>query len=472
MSDKASTPGRFEGREARVPRQLLGAVRNDDGPSRSDEHSLFTEGGWSGPIKIVTIDVDAPLPDLSAQRDNGGRYAGVWCLLRRGSHPLGLVRFDFEADVITADELSRRISRCGFERSSADDPPAARTLPLASVVIPSIFSRKQDLRSCLDAVSGLDYPNFEVLLVDNRPDSVDAVPEWLSQYHLVRLIKEPRPGISQARNAGIREARGEFIAFTDDDVVVDSGWLRAYGEYFVNHPTAACVTGPFLAKELETPAQLRCEAYLNGMWPELYQPVTHRLVGNRSRVLFNPMVGEYDERGGLLRTFPLYASMHFGGGANMAYRTEALRSIGGFDVHLGIGTPTLGGEDHKPFIQLAAKGYDVGFTPDALIFHKHREDDESLRHQVHGFGKGYSAMLTSVLLEDPRHVIGVMSALPTLLRSFVSIIFRRVGRARTLSEHAGPTKEGEMRRLRRLELLGYLIGPVAYLRSYWHRRSA
>jgi len=82
------------------------------------------------------------------------------------------------------------------------------------------------IADCVDSLLALDYPSddFEVLVVDNA--STDRTPAILERYaDRVRLLHEPSPGPSHARNAGVRHARGDVIAFTDSDCRVDQSWL-------------------------------------------------------------------------------------------------------------------------------------------------------------------------------------------------------------------------------------------------------
>ena len=89
------------------------------------------------------------------------------------------------------------------------------------------------------------------------------------------MVRERRPGISAARNAGVAAATGEIIAFTDDDVRVDPLWLRAIGERFASDSAIEAVTGLILPAELETPAQVWFERYYGGFSGErTFAPLT------------------------------------------------------------------------------------------------------------------------------------------------------------------------------------------------------
>ncbi len=91
---------------------------------------------------------------------------------------------------------------------------------------------------CLATLAALRYPDFEVVLVDNRREAPeeDPLPALVAPYPGVRVVRETRPGISAARNAGPTAADGEVVAFTDDDVHVDDSWLDALGRRFARDP--------------------------------------------------------------------------------------------------------------------------------------------------------------------------------------------------------------------------------------------
>ena len=91
------------------------------------------------------------------------------------------------------------------------------------------------------------------------------------------VVTEPVRGPSAARNRGMRAAKGEIIAFTDDDVVVDPNWLTAIVARMLAHPDEAAVTGLSIPTELETPAQVALENYYGGFGPRLFEPVSNRL---------------------------------------------------------------------------------------------------------------------------------------------------------------------------------------------------
>lgn len=99
--------------------------------------------------------------------------------------------------------------------------PLAR-FPRVSVVI-ATFNGARTLTNALESVTRLNYPDYEVILVDDG--SVDTTPEIAARFASVRYLRQENMGLSAARNAGIRAATGEIVAFTDDDCRADEDWL-------------------------------------------------------------------------------------------------------------------------------------------------------------------------------------------------------------------------------------------------------
>jgi glycosyltransferase involved in cell wall biosynthesis len=194
-------------------------------------------------------------------------------------------------------------------------------------------------------------------------------------YPQVRYVCEPRPGLNWARNRAIAEARGEIIAYTDDDVVVDRGWVRALARVFAEEAEVMAVTGLVVPLELETEAQRLFEQYGGfgrGFERKWYRPD-----------------GESGERA---------ATRHggagkFGTGANMAFRRSLFERIGGFDPALDVGTVTNGGGDLEMFFRVLKEGHTLVYEPSALVRHRHRRDYAQLRTQIINNGVGFHAYL-------------------------------------------------------------------------------
>ncbi len=317
--------------------------------------------------------------------------------------------------------------------------------PAVTVVV-CTRDRPDGVRRCVEALQRLRYDKLEILIVDNAPSDgrcESMVATLRGADDRIRYVREPRPGLSCARNRGVAEAAGEIVAFTDDDVRVDELWLDAVVRGFERDPSVACVTGLVASASLEHPA----EQFFDGrvFWSSNCEHALHVLepAGERSRL--HP-----------------WAAGGFGTGANVAFRLSVLRSLGGFDECLGAGSPTQGGEDLDIFVRVLRAGYALSYEPDALVWHDHRVSEASLRAQMHGYGRGLSAYLTKYLI-SPRTG-------PEVRRRLVVGLLH----AATLARRSrGSSDRAEMRAgLLRAELLGLLLGPGAYLRARHGRDAA
>ena len=99
-----------------------------------------------------------------------------------------------------------------------------RREPLVSVILPTLGIRPTELRHALEAISRQSYPHFEVILISPNEDILDG--DFLADPRF-RAVRESAPGIGLARNVGLREARGEYITYADDDNTMGPQWLRA-----------------------------------------------------------------------------------------------------------------------------------------------------------------------------------------------------------------------------------------------------
>lgn len=416
-----------------------------------------------GPVRVVFADLDGPLPDLSPYRDAAGTpgspaergYTSALVFATRRGVPVGHLEVDLRGGVVPAAELARRLA------ALAPPPDATGAvavpdsdLPFISVVVPTVMARVELLERSVDRLLRLNYPAFEVVLVDNRPDGSAeraALHDRLSTDARVVVVAESRPGISAARNRGVRHARGDIVAFTDDDAEVDPNWLRAIGRRFAAESDVDAVTGPVLPAELDTPAQVWFE-FSGGKLESGYSTVHYRRAAARgwSRARFSVVADDAADPAPRA-PLPVYRAK-FGMGVNMAFRTAALAAIGGFDEALGTGTPTRGGEDVVALSRLLYSGHRLAFDPAAVIRHHHRRTLDELDEQMYGYGVGYTAALTALVRSDPRHLIGLLHLVPPAVK-----LMRNRSTDRTVSSYPP--------RLRRSELRGLAAGPVAYLRS-------
>lgn len=332
-----------------------------------------------------------------------------------------------------ASRPTRQLHR--WAGDGAEAPALPTQHPRASVVV-ATRDRSASLSRCLDSLLVLDYPDYEVVVVDNAPATSATERLVAARYASeVHYVVELRPGLAAAHNRGLAVAGGEIVAFTDDDVVVDRRWLLELVTAFAWAADIGCVTGMISAAELETPAQVWSEA----RWG----------FGKGS----TPRVFRISDRWRLGALFP-FAAGRFGSGANMAFRTEVLRELGGFDPALGTGTPSRGGDDLAAFFAVIAEGYALAYAPRAIVRHWHRRDYASLRRQAYNYGAGFAAYLTKTVADDPHLLVALVAGAPAGLVYLLS----------PASPKNAGTPRDYPRELRWWELLGMLGGPPSYLR--------
>jgi glycosyltransferase involved in cell wall biosynthesis len=254
----------------------------------------------------------------------------------------------------------------------------------------------------------------------------------------VRYVREDCQGLSLARNRGVLEARGEIIAFTDDDVVVDTYWLAGLARGFSVTENVACVTSLILARELESSVQL---------WFEEFGGFNKGFV----RRVFDKKRGPEDT---FLHPF---AAGRFGTGAGMAFAATFLREEGSFDPALGVGSRTGGGEDMVAFFKVIERGKRLLYEPASLAYHEHRRDYASLEKQMYCYGTGFTAYLTKIVLDNPFLLFKLIIRIPQGLLFMLSM--RSAKNQKKITHYS--------KDLTCLERKGLLRGPFLYIKSLW-----
>jgi GT2 family glycosyltransferase len=321
-----------------------------------------------------------------------------------------------------------------------DSPPAPAVPagPLPSVTLAVCTrDRPDDLARCLDAIAALRYDRLDVLVVDNAPSSEATAELVRGRYPWARYVREPRPGLDWARNRAILEARGELLAFTDDDVEVEPDWVRALARVFAEAPEVGCVTGLVIPAELETEAQRLFEKY--GGFTRGFRRLWHRVEPLR-----------------LSRHARHHGAGQFGTGANMAFRRSLFDEIGGFDPALDVGTATNGGGDLEMFFRVLQEGYALVYEPAAVVRHRHRREYPALRHQLRQWGMGFVGYVARSAVAYPRELPAFLALMRWWWTGYMA---GRVARS-LLGRRSGLPLE-----LLRGEMLGALAGLPRYGRA-------
>jgi len=420
--------------------------------------------GWEfRPLRLTEVELTSALPDFEqVDAVTGKRHDRALVLVRLHTFPLGQVEIAIPEAGLSASaladaigtklhaEIQQHLQEDGWEgqRLQEDGIHGAgvprclqrreqvlRDGPTISVVI-STRDRGDALRACLDSLLALEYPRYEIVVVDNAPRTSatrDLIQQWYGKQERIRYVREDRPGLSWARNRGVIESRGDIVAFTDDDVVVDSHWLAQLAAGSQVGDSVGCVTGLVLPIELETPAQV---------WFEQF--------GGFSKG-FTRQIFDIGDNRPASPIFP-YAAGMFGSGNNMAFHVDILRSLGGFDPSLGAGA-LVGGEDLDAFFRLILQGHTLVYEPGAIVHHLHRHDYASLRRQLSDGGVvGY---LTKYVIENPRATFSLATKIPSGITYALSPESPKNARKRS----------GYPAELTRVERMGMLRAPIWCLRS-------
>ena len=199
-----------------------------------------------------------------------------------------------------------------------------------SIIVPT-RNRSALLARLLESLALLRYSRWEVIVVDDG--STDDTPSVVEEYRVrglpITYLYQPWSKMGAARNLGLRHARGEVAAFTDDDCVVDPGWLEVLARASAAHPEALGVQGRTVTD--------------HGAMTPFTRQVEH------------------------LEGGPPYRT------CNIAYRAEVLRDLGGFDPEL------IRGEDVVMAMRVLERG-PIVFAPEALVIHPPRPKEWANRH--------------------------------------------------------------------------------------------
>src|SRR5215469_10375109 len=223
-------------------------------------------------------------------------------------------------------------------------PPPLQRYPRVSVVV-CAYNAERTMDQCLASLAMLDYPNYEVIVVNDG--SRDRTLEIAESYDYCRIISQPNKGLSAARNVGAEAATGEIVAYTDSDCVADPDWLNYLVAKMEASNLAACGGPNFPPPE-----------------DALVPAVVAVAPGGPTHVLISDEVAEHIA------------------GCNMAFLREVLIRLGGFDP-----VYRAAGDDVDICWRFQDAGYVIGFSPAAVVWHFRRNTVSAYFNQQRGYGK-------------------------------------------------------------------------------------
>ncbi|MEO6036678.1 MAG: glycosyltransferase, partial [Verrucomicrobiota bacterium] len=252
---------------------------------------------------------------------------------------------------LTTRERKKKESFAVVQKQFAAAPYFPLALaPQVSVVVAS-YNGARTLRACLDSLEHLNYPDYEIILVDDG--STDGTAEIAALYKNARYERQVHQGLSVARNTGIAAASGEIVAFTDSDCRADVDWLFYLVSDLLNSRFAGIGGHNFLPPE-----------------DSLVAAAVQVSPGGPAHVMLNDRIAEH---------IP---------GCNMAFYKSALVEIGGFDpiYHKA-------GDDVDLCWRLQQRGYHLGFSSAGFVWHYRRSTVRGYLNQQRGYGEAEALLV-------------------------------------------------------------------------------
>ncbi len=224
-------------------------------------------------------------------------------------------------------------------------------------VVVATFNGARTLENCLNSLTRLNYPDYEIILVDDG--STDRTPEIAKRFPSVRYLRQNNQGLAAARNAGIRAATGEIVAFTDDDCRADEDWLY----YLVGDLQRGDFAG-IGGHNFPPPEDPRVAAAVAAA------------PGGPAHVMLTDREAEH---------IP---------GCNMAFYQWALRQVGMFDPLF-----TKAGDDVDVCWRIRDCELKIGFSPSGFVWHYRRSTVKAYLKQQAGYGEAEALLIA----KHPEH---------------------------------------------------------------------
>jgi glycosyltransferase involved in cell wall biosynthesis len=270
----------------------------------------------------------------------------------------GMQITDWAFGVVTRERVPKAAFAALKEKWGGDDAEHVTrrvrlpAYPKVSVIVCS-YNGAQTLGACLASLLEIDYPNYEIVLVDDG--STDATPDIVRSFaHAPKLVpvRQKNMGLSFARNVGAQTATGDILAYTDGDCMADPDWLYYLVGTLLSGPYAG-VGGP----NISPPAANWVQACVSAA------------PGGPSHVLLTDVIAEH---------IP---------GCNMAFHRWAFERVGGFDPEY-----RKAGDDVDFCWRLQNSGQVIAFSASAIVWHYRRFTLQAFKRQQEGYGEAESML--------------------------------------------------------------------------------
>lgn len=396
-------------------------------------------------VRRVAWILGAPETDLplgSAQA--GGAYAGALLVLEHDGVPWAVVAVAAADGVVAGAAIAAAAQRYAGAPWTPETRDDGEPGPLRVVV-----TTDGDAWRVIRAVGALlaaPDPLLEIVIMAPAGDAAGldrALGETFPGDARVSVREAPRPGRAAARNAGAVDLGAGLVAFVGDDIVVHPYWATALrlGMHDAGSDGIAVGIGRVLPLAIETERQwVRFRSSTAGRHPEALGRLDRPAIWTAGGV----HAAEAAAEGGLCMPAAVFAS------------------VGGFDVRLGPGTPSGGGDELDLVLRATRAGAAARDIPRAVLFRELSDGSPRLEGEAFARGIAVSATMTKQLTDGAGGAGRIGGASSVL----------RVGHVARVRRYPDVVLEhGSARRLLLIERLGLLAGPVAYMRSAAAGRS-
>lgn len=310
--------------------------------------------------------------------------------------------------------------------------------PLVSIIL-CTNGLRPILTRCLEGLTtqAQQYRDCEIIVVLNGPENTEFARE-LSQF-TVRLLSEPRRGVSEARNHALAHARGDILVFVDDDVLIAPNWLELIVKGFED-PAVCCVTGRVIPAGLLSLTSERHDRYYSS-----------------KRALTSWTLDASDPN-----WYQYILGKPVGFGCNMAFRKEFLQNYSIFPSDLGAGSLIGGGDEFYMYLQVVKHGFRIRHLPDAAVTHVFEANAQSQKARNTQLYAGSVAFALKLFVEEKSLRMDTARWLFSGLRR----------RARHIWKQKTITSEPQELLSATEKVRAYLSGVCIYLKVRWNRKAA